>query len=199
MSTTLIYNLEKVNRLGTEPAIDNRLYLFIDPMIRQMSQFRVKAVKPYFPLDRKSIKVTCIMQIKISGITPCKVDLNNFEEMYNISILNLYKVRQFRVVASWSKASYLGLALRNARWFESSWGKKFSHEISASVWDRCPPNIVMHFRSYDRTDRLDTATCTHTLLSTDVHIRTDHVRYTLRYLHCFSVDSYPHSSDSALN
>ncbi|KAJ4436379.1 hypothetical protein ANN_19011 [Periplaneta americana] len=51
----------------------------------------------------------------------------------------------------------------------------------------------------ERTDRLDTATCTQTLLSTDVHIRTDHVRYTLRYLHCFSVDSCPHPSDSALN
>ncbi|KAJ4437733.1 hypothetical protein ANN_17879 [Periplaneta americana] len=50
-----------------------------------------------------------------------------------------------------------------------------------------------------RTDRLDTATCTHTLLSTGVHIRTDHVRYTLRYLHCFSVVSCPHPSDSALN
>ncbi|KAJ4443222.1 hypothetical protein ANN_04890 [Periplaneta americana] len=43
-----------------------------------------------------------------------------------------------------------GLALRNARWFVSSWGKKFSHEISASVWDRCPPSIVMHLGSYDR-------------------------------------------------
>ncbi|KAJ4446951.1 hypothetical protein ANN_13653 [Periplaneta americana] len=40
-----------------------------------------------------------------------------------------------------------------------------------------------------RTDRLDTVTCTHTLLSADVHIRTDHVRYTLRYLHCFSAIS----------
>ncbi|KAJ4445956.1 hypothetical protein ANN_12642 [Periplaneta americana] len=50
-----------------------------------------------------------------------------------------------------------------------------------------------------RTDPLDTATCTHILLSTDVHIRTDHVRYTLRYLHCFSVVSCPHPSDSALN
>ncbi|KAJ4445886.1 hypothetical protein ANN_12572 [Periplaneta americana] len=43
-----------------------------------------------------------------------------------------------------------GLALRNARWFESSWGKKFSHEISASVWDRCPPSIVMYLGSHDR-------------------------------------------------
>ncbi|KAJ4446131.1 hypothetical protein ANN_12823 [Periplaneta americana] len=84
-----------------------------------------------------------------------------------------------------STASCLGPALRNARWFESSWRKKFSHEIWASVWNR--------------TDRLDTATCTHTLLSTDVHIRTDHVRYTLRYLHCFSVVSCPHLSDSVLN
>ncbi|KAJ4443228.1 hypothetical protein ANN_04896 [Periplaneta americana] len=55
-----------------------------------------------------------------------------------------------RAVASRSKASCLGLALRNARWFESSWGKKFSHEISASVWDRCPPSSVMHLGSYDR-------------------------------------------------
>ncbi|KAJ4441903.1 hypothetical protein ANN_11763 [Periplaneta americana] len=52
---------------------------------------------------------------------------------------------------------------------------------------------------YNLTDRLDTATCTHTLLSIDVHIRTDHVRYTLRYLHCFSVVSCLHPSDSALN
>ncbi|KAJ4444272.1 hypothetical protein ANN_06064 [Periplaneta americana] len=59
------------------------------------------------------------------------------------------------------------------------------------------PRRVLFY--YIRTDRLDTATCTHTLLSTDVHIRTDHVRYTLRYLHCFSVVSCPHPSDSALN
>ncbi|KAJ4451499.1 hypothetical protein ANN_02962 [Periplaneta americana] len=53
-------------------------------------------------------------------------------------------------VASCSKAFCLGLALQNARWFESSWGNKFSHEISASVWDRCPPSIVMHLESFDR-------------------------------------------------
>ncbi|KAJ4449538.1 hypothetical protein ANN_00939 [Periplaneta americana] len=29
-------------------------------------------------------------------------------------------------------------------------GKKFSHEISVSVWDQCPPSIVMHLGSYDR-------------------------------------------------
>ncbi|KAJ4433040.1 hypothetical protein ANN_15297 [Periplaneta americana] len=56
-----------------------------------------------------------------------------------------------RAVASWSKASCLGLALRNARWFESSWGKKFSHEISASIWDLCPPSIVMYLWGYDRS------------------------------------------------
>ncbi|KAJ4435171.1 hypothetical protein ANN_23747 [Periplaneta americana] len=61
-----------------------------------------------------------------------------------------------RAVASRSKASRLGLVLRNARWFESSWGKKFSHEISASVWDRCPPSIVMHLGSYDRHVRHST-------------------------------------------
>ncbi|KAJ4451257.1 hypothetical protein ANN_02718, partial [Periplaneta americana] len=55
-----------------------------------------------------------------------------------------------RAVASRSKASCLGLALRNVRWFESSWEKKCSHEISASVWDRCPPSIVMHLGSYNR-------------------------------------------------
>ncbi|KAJ4438125.1 hypothetical protein ANN_14064 [Periplaneta americana] len=57
-------------------------------------------------------------------------------------------------MASWSKASCLGLALRNARWFESSWEKKFSHEISASVWDWCPPSIVMHLGSYDSRDTI---------------------------------------------
>ncbi|KAJ4429581.1 hypothetical protein ANN_21751 [Periplaneta americana] len=60
------------------------------------------------------------------------------------------KISVSRAVASWSKASCLGLTLQNARWFESSWGKKFSHEISASVWDLCPPSIVMHLGSYDR-------------------------------------------------
>ncbi|KAJ4435331.1 hypothetical protein ANN_17941 [Periplaneta americana] len=60
-----------------------------------------------------------------------------------------------RAVVSWSKASCLGLALRNARWFESSWGKKFSHEISASVWDRCPPSIVIHLGSYDRLKQVE--------------------------------------------
>ncbi|KAJ4427167.1 hypothetical protein ANN_24783 [Periplaneta americana] len=63
-----------------------------------------------------------------------------------------YTNNRSRAVASWSKASCLGLALRNARWFESSWGKKFSHEISASVWNRYPPSIVMHLGSYDSTD-----------------------------------------------
>ncbi|KAJ4451713.1 hypothetical protein ANN_03183, partial [Periplaneta americana] len=58
--------------------------------------------------------------------------------------------QMFRAVASWSKASCLGLALQNARWFEASWGKKFSHEISSSVWDQCPPTIVMYLGSYDR-------------------------------------------------
>ncbi|KAJ4439838.1 hypothetical protein ANN_07966 [Periplaneta americana] len=51
---------------------------------------------------------------------------------------------------SWSKASCLGLAVRNARWFELPWGKKFSHEISASVWDRYSSSIVIHLGSYDR-------------------------------------------------
>ncbi|KAJ4439281.1 hypothetical protein ANN_07401 [Periplaneta americana] len=61
-------------------------------------------------------------------------------------------VKLSRAVALWSKASCPGPALRNALWFESSWGKKFSHEISASVWDRCPSSIVMHLGSYDRSD-----------------------------------------------
>ncbi|KAJ4441926.1 hypothetical protein ANN_11788 [Periplaneta americana] len=55
-----------------------------------------------------------------------------------------------RAVASWSKASCLGPALWNARWFETSWKKKLSHKISASVWDRCPSSIVTHLESYDR-------------------------------------------------
>ncbi|KAJ4428383.1 hypothetical protein ANN_24402 [Periplaneta americana] len=54
-----------------------------------------------------------------------------------------------RAVVSWSKASCLRLALQNARWFNSSWWKKFSHEFSASVWDRCTPSIVMHLGTYD--------------------------------------------------
>ncbi|KAJ4448949.1 hypothetical protein ANN_00341 [Periplaneta americana] len=63
---------------------------------------------------------------------------------------------RFLAVASWSKASRLGLAFRNARWFESSWGKKLAHEISTCVWDRCPPSIVMHLGSYDRKNDAET-------------------------------------------
>ncbi|KAJ4440384.1 hypothetical protein ANN_08525 [Periplaneta americana] len=55
----------------------------------------------------------------------------------------------YRVEGKPRKKPQPGLALRKARWFESSCGKKFSHEISASVWDRCPPCIVMHLGSYD--------------------------------------------------
>ncbi|KAJ4444359.1 hypothetical protein ANN_06151 [Periplaneta americana] len=51
-----------------------------------------------------------------------------------------------RTVASWSKASCLRLALRNARWFE----KKFCHEVLVSIWDRCPSSTTMHLGSYDR-------------------------------------------------
>ncbi|KAJ4429017.1 hypothetical protein ANN_26013 [Periplaneta americana] len=61
----------------------------------------------------------------------------------------LYIYNMSRAVASRFKASCLGLALRNARWFESSWGKKFSHEISVSVWNRYSPSIVMYLGSYD--------------------------------------------------
>ncbi|KAJ4429785.1 hypothetical protein ANN_21989 [Periplaneta americana] len=32
-------------------------------------------------------------------------------------------------------------------------GKQFSHEISASVWDRYPPSIVMHLGSYDSSQQ----------------------------------------------
>ncbi|KAJ4437859.1 hypothetical protein ANN_13798 [Periplaneta americana] len=77
--------------------------------------------------------------------------------------------------------------------------------LNANRWTRILTTWVPRIgkrnagRQKTRTDRLDTATFTPTLLSTDVHIRTDHVRYTLRYLHCYSVVSCPHPSDSALN
>ncbi|KAJ4435543.1 hypothetical protein ANN_18159 [Periplaneta americana] len=71
-------------------------------------------------------------------------------------------------------------------------------QVAYVLWRRHTLSAENSFNRI-RTDRLDTATCTHTLLSTDVHIRTDHVRYTLRYLHCLSVVSCPHPSDSALN
>ncbi|KAJ4440344.1 hypothetical protein ANN_08483 [Periplaneta americana] len=74
-----------------------------------------------------------------------------------------------------------------------------STPLIRSIISPLPASPVMFPSGQGRTDRLDTATCTHTLLSTDVYIRTDHVRYTLRYLHCFSVISCPHPSDSALN
>lgn len=35
------------------------------------------------------------------------------------------KFTTFRALASWSKASCLGLTLHNACWFESSWGRNF--------------------------------------------------------------------------
>ncbi|KAJ4441821.1 hypothetical protein ANN_11680 [Periplaneta americana] len=79
--------------------------------------------------------------------------------------------------------------------------RALSEDLCRKVVTNCVPT---HYKPSGRspinlgTDRLDIATCIHTLLSTDVHIRTDHVRYTLRYLHCFSVVSCPHPSDSAL-
>ncbi|KAJ4448595.1 hypothetical protein ANN_10614 [Periplaneta americana] len=77
----------------------------------------------------------------------------NIESYFRTEVKIEFTVRKAlfwsRAVASWSKAFCLGLALRNARWFESSWGKKFSHEISASVWDRCPTTIVIYLGSYD--------------------------------------------------
>ncbi|KAJ4441269.1 hypothetical protein ANN_11123 [Periplaneta americana] len=87
----------------------------------------------------------------------------------------------------------------------SSYAK--GHDVLSLCTDRKSVVWILHMSLitenslifYVRTERLDTAICTHTLLSTNVHIRTDHVRYTLCYLHCFSVVSYPHPSDSALN
>ncbi|KAJ4435850.1 hypothetical protein ANN_18469 [Periplaneta americana] len=74
---------------------------------------------------------------------------------------------------------------------------QFEEQLWKNGMGRMSPTWVL--ARYNPTDRLDTASCTHTLLSADVHIRTDHVRYTLRYMHCFSVVSCPHPSDSALN
>ncbi|KAJ4442641.1 hypothetical protein ANN_04230 [Periplaneta americana] len=69
--------------------------------------------------------------------------------------------------------------------FKSTIGKESLHNSRGKVvWAGCL--LRGYLARYNQTDRLDTATCTHTLLSTDVDIRTDHVRYTLRYLHCFS-------------
>ncbi|KAJ4430365.1 hypothetical protein ANN_22581 [Periplaneta americana] len=68
---------------------------------------------------------------------------------YNVfNNINDNDIEQSSAVASWSKSSCLGLALRNSRWFEFSWGKKFSHEISASIWDQCPLSIVMYFEHF---------------------------------------------------
>ncbi|PSN31925.1 hypothetical protein C0J52_21770, partial [Blattella germanica] len=55
-----------------------------------------------------------------------------------------------RTVAQWTKAACFGSGSRDARWFESPWGKKFPRGFSASVWDRCPPSIVRKVGSYDR-------------------------------------------------
>ncbi|KAJ4433201.1 hypothetical protein ANN_15458 [Periplaneta americana] len=69
--------------------------------------------------------------IKVNDISSSE-KINTFASAH-ISQFRSINIEASRAVASWSKASYLGLALRNANWFESSWGKKFSHDISASV------------------------------------------------------------------
>ncbi|KAJ4439934.1 hypothetical protein ANN_08065 [Periplaneta americana] len=96
------------------------------------------------------------------SIAKKKLQLTSSTYSHDISVpsgLERLDLKTYKVVliaigpAPWRrglKASSLEHALRNARWFESSWGKKFSHEISGSVWDRCPPSIVMHLGSYDR-------------------------------------------------
>ncbi|KAJ4436978.1 hypothetical protein ANN_17110 [Periplaneta americana] len=79
-------------------------------------------------------------------------NLCHLTRRFEVTVENVFAICNLIIfaVTSWSKASCLRLVLRNARWFESSWGKKFSHEISASLWERCPPSIVMHLGSYDR-------------------------------------------------
>ncbi|KAJ4430077.1 hypothetical protein ANN_22286 [Periplaneta americana] len=78
-------------------------------------------------------------------------DVLDFPELYRILMVRpvMSKQAHFSDLDVVREHQALGLALRNARWFESSRGKTFSHEFSASVWDRCPPSIVMHLVSYD--------------------------------------------------
>ncbi|KAJ4448537.1 hypothetical protein ANN_10555 [Periplaneta americana] len=58
------------------------------------------------------------------------IDLNIVQLSPKSKTTDQFFHEEFRAVASWSKASYLGLALRNALWFVSYGGKKFSQEIS---------------------------------------------------------------------
>ncbi|KAJ4436595.1 hypothetical protein ANN_16628 [Periplaneta americana] len=70
--------------------------------------------------------------------------------------------------------------------------KKHTPWFNKGVSEMCPKVSVKCVIVPLQTDRLDTATCTHTLLSTDVHIRTDHVRYTLRYTSHENMTTFPH-------
>ncbi|KAJ4452163.1 hypothetical protein ANN_03681, partial [Periplaneta americana] len=112
----------------------------------------------YIPVaNRGQILFFCVSDL--SHIDPMyQYSLEWFIKIFRASMTNTEKTKdisaiyilQLRAVASWSKASCLGLTLRNTRWFDSSWENKFSHEISASVCNRCPPSIVMHLGSYNR-------------------------------------------------
>ncbi|KAJ4428987.1 hypothetical protein ANN_25983 [Periplaneta americana] len=107
-------------------------------------------------LNLKHILRLCVSQIMTPNIAKLVREKRgkNLDKVFSLGTVVTQSdgpnYHMSRAVASWSKASYLGLTLRNARWFQSSWGKKFSHEISTSVWDRCPPSIMMHLGSYDR-------------------------------------------------
>ncbi|KAJ4451820.1 hypothetical protein ANN_03294 [Periplaneta americana] len=108
-------------------------------------------------MDWRTTEITRNINFEVSLVKPgflskMRILFHTFKEtrvpLYCFSMH--YMALMSRAVASRSKVSCLGLALRNARWFESSWEKKFSHEISASVWDQCPPSIVKNLGIYDR-------------------------------------------------
>ncbi|KAJ4428413.1 hypothetical protein ANN_24450 [Periplaneta americana] len=79
--------------------------------------------------DKKGHEITRMILKSILGRETTSIESVLHCDSY-ITVLVSVPLHRSRVVTSWSKASCLGLALRNARWFEPSCGKKFSHEIS---------------------------------------------------------------------
>ena len=60
-------------------------------------------------------------------------------KLFKHIIFKTYIVQKSRTVAQWTKAVCFGSGSRDARWFESPFGKKFSHGFRPVYWTGAHP------------------------------------------------------------
>ncbi|KAJ4431314.1 hypothetical protein ANN_19911 [Periplaneta americana] len=148
-----------------------------------------------------------VLQPATAGLGKGLLSVDMLNKLWDFNRKLTLFVSQFREVLRYNPVGSLGVSIRSASevvlqtFRNDGEGHIYQFEIRNYGPEMTESKVISKNScvKMELTDRLDTATCTHTLLSTDVYVRTDHVRYTLRYLHCFSVVTYPYASDSALN